>query len=199
LSEKTIKDFSGLLSLIKTYDIRGLGYNIMLSNDNFTVSDEYYKEASQFILDSFEVFRSMGIYEDRIMRKLNSFAHSQVYFSDCGATAGGQLVFAPDGSVGICQGQLADKENFVTTVDDDNFDARSNPVWQKWASLSPISNDECIDCEALGICGGGCPVNARLSNPDSGLHCIDKRQCTHSKSTLKFLIRDLYNIALGRN
>jgi uncharacterized protein len=195
LSGKTIKDLPGLLTLMKEYDIRGLGYNIMLSNDNFQVSDEYYAEASQFILDSFKVFRPLGIYEDRIMRKLNAFAHSQVYFSDCGATAGGQLVFSPDGRVGICQGLLADKENFVTTVDDEGFSAKDNPVWRKWASLSPINNDECIDCEALGICGGGCPVNARFSNPEKGLHCLDQRQCVHSKSTLKFLIEDLYSIA----
>jgi uncharacterized protein len=196
LSEKTIKDLPGLLRLIKEYDIKGLGYNILMCNENYQVPDEYYTEASQFIIDSFKAFRTLGVYEDRIMRKLNSFANSRVYYSDCGATAGGQLVFSPDGRVGICHGLLAEKENFVTTVDDGAFDAKDNPLWQKWASLSPINNDKCIDCEALGICGGGCPVNARLADPAKGLHTVDKRSCIHAKSTLKFLIEDLYNIAL---
>jgi uncharacterized protein len=195
LSEKTIKDPDSLLSLIKDYDIRGLGYNILLSNDNYQAPDEYYEEASQFIINSFKLFRTMGIYEDRIMRKLNTFARSQVYFSDCGATSGGQVVFSPDGRVGICQGMIAEKENFVVSVDDSEFDAKDHPVWKEWANLSPINNDECLSCEALGICGGGCPVNARLANPDKGLHCLDKRQCTHAKSTLKFLIEDLYGMA----
>lgn len=199
LSEKTIKDLPGLLALIKKFDIKGLGYNIMLCSDNYQLPDEYYEEASQFILDSFKEFRPLGIYEDRIMRKLNSFAHSQIYFSDCGATAGGQLVFSPDGRVGICHEMLAEKENFVTTVNDDTFDAKDNPLWQKWAGLTPINCDECIDCEALGICGGGCPVNARLKDPAKGLHTVDKRSCIHAKSTLKFLIEDLYNIALGKS
>jgi uncharacterized protein len=169
----------------------------MLCSSNYHLPDEYYEEASKFIIDSFKILRPLGVYEDRIMRKLNSFAHSRIHFSDCGATAGGQLVFSPDGRVGICHEMLAEKENFVTTVDDDMFDAKNNTVWQKWASFTPINYDECIDCEALGICGGGCPVNARLQNPSRGLHIVDKRPCIHAKRTLKFLIEDLYNISLG--
>lgn len=199
LSEKTIKDLPGLLNLIKKYDIKGLGYNILLCSDNYQLPDEYYEEASKFIIESFKEFRPLGIYEDRIMRKLNSFAKSRIHFSDCGATAGGQLVFSPDGRVGICHEMLAEKENFVTTVNDVKFDAKDHPLWQKWASLTPINCDECVDCEALGICGGGCPVNARLNNPSKGLHILDKRSCIHAKRTLKFLIEDLYKIALDIN
>jgi uncharacterized protein len=195
LSEQTIKDFPGLLCLIKEYDIKGLGYNILLCSDNYQLPDEYYAEASQFILDSFQALRPLGVYEDRIMRKLNSFANAQIYFSDCGATSGGQIVFSPEGKVGICHEMLAEKENFVTTVDDVDFNAKEHPLWQEWANFTPIKNDECIDCEALGICGGGCPVNARKSNPTKGLHCIDERTCIHAKSTLQFLIEDLYGIA----
>jgi uncharacterized protein len=198
LSEKTIKDLPGLLSLMEKYDIKGLGYNILLCSDNYQLPDEYYEKASKFIIDSFKEFRPLGIYEDRIMRKLNSFAHSQIHFSDCGATAGGQLVFAPDGRVGICHEMLADKENFVTTVNDTTFNAKNNPLWQEWASLTPINCDDCIKCEALGICGGGCPVNARYKNPAKGLHVVDERSCVHAKTTLRFLIEDLYNIASGK-
>ncbi len=192
LSEATIEDLDGLLILLKKYDVRGLGYNIMLSSDDYPLPDEYYEKASQFIIDSFKIFREAGIYEDRIMRKLDCFAHSQIHFSDCGATAGGQLVFTPDGRVGICQGLIAEKEFFATDVLDDSFDARSHEVWTEWAKLSPINNDECMDCEALGICGGGCPVNARALDRAQDLNCIDPRQCVHSKRTLEFLIKDLY-------
>lgn len=199
LTDNTIEDLPGLMSLINKYEIKGLGYNILLCSDNFQLPDQYYEKASKFIIDSFKLFRPLGIYEDRIMRKLNSFAHSQIHFSDCGATAGGQLVFSPDGRVGICHEMLAEKENFVTTVFDNNFNAKEHPLWQKWANLTPINCDECTSCEALGICGGGCPVNARLRNPEKGLHVVDERSCIHAKSTLKFLIEDLYSIAVSKN
>lgn len=195
LSEKTIQDLPGLMKLLRSYDIRGLGYNILLSSEDCSLNNNYYENASQFIIDSFEIFRATGIYEDRIMRKLNCFAESKVYFSDCGATAGGQLVFTPDGRVGICQGLMAEKEFFTVSLDDEDFDARIDPIWNQWAAISPFNNEDCWDCEALGICGGGCPVNARETEPDKGLHCLDERQCVHSKKTLEYLISDLYKKA----
>lgn len=199
LSEQTLDDLPGLLALLQNYDVRGLGYNMLLSDDDYPLPDDYYERASQFIIDSFEVFRETGIYEDRIMRKLNCFAEAKVYASDCGATAGGQLVFTPDERVGICQGLIAEKEFFVTTLDDESFDAKNDPVWQQWAKLPPLNHDECLECAALGFCGGGCPVNARNAEPAKGLHCLDKRQCVHSIKTLEYLIKDLYSKALAHS
>ena len=197
LSEKTIEDLPSMVRLIEEYGVRGFGYNVLLQKDTDQKSIDYYEKASQFIIDSFLALRGKGIYEDRIMRKLNAFAHARIHFSDCGATSGGQILFAPDGRIGICQGLMGEEENFVTDVWDDDFVAAEHPFWQMWASLVPLNNDECLACEALGICGGGCPVNARLLNPEKGLHCIDDRSCVHSKRTLEFLIRDLYGLIRG--
>ena len=133
------------------------------------------------------------------MRKLDAFSQSRIHFSDCGATSGGQILFAPDGRIGICQGLMDSPENYVTDIWDDDFLANKHPFWNMWARLTPIYNEECLSCEALGICGGGCPVNARLLNPERGLHCIDKRSCVHAKRTLEFLIRDLYNVAIAKD
>ena len=192
LTEHTIEDLSSMVKLIQRYGIRGFGYNVLLKREDEMGGQEYYEAASQFIIDSFLALREQGVYEDRIMRKLNAFAHSRIHFSDCGATSGGQILFSPDGRIGICQGLMADSENYVTDIWDESFLANEHPFWKEWASLIPIQSDECLSCEALGICGGGCPVNARLVNPERGLHCIDERSCVHSKKTLEFLLRDLY-------
>lgn len=196
LSEKTINDLPNMLGLIRSYGIRGFGYNVLLKH-NESDSEDYYRAASQFIIDSFLSLRAEGVYEDRIMRKLNAFAHSRIHFSDCGATSGGQILFAPDGKIGICQGMMAESENYVANVWEDGFNAADHPFWNKWSQLIPINNDECLSCEALGICGGGCPVNARVCCPEKGLHCIDKRSCIHSRQTLEFLIKELFAIAKG--
>lgn len=198
LSENTIDDLPSMLELVRTYNIKGFGYNVLLKH-NEPDSDEYYKRASQFIIDSFLNLRDDGVYEDRIMRKLNAFAHSRIHFSDCGATSGGQILFAPDGKIGICQGLMAESENYVASIWDDDFEASEHPFWIEWSKLIPVNNDECLSCEALGICGGGCPVNARICNPNEGLHCIDERSCIHSKQTLDFLIRELFSIAKQPN
>lgn len=196
LSEETIKNTTDILELIDTYGIKGFGFNIMMSSDTFVLPQSYNEAAAQFIIDEFIELRKQGIYEDRMMRKLKSFSKAQVYFSDCAATSGGQIVIAPNGQVGICHGCLQDKKYFVAHIDDDNFIAPKDKNFIEWSQLTPINRDECMDCPALGICGGGCPINAMNLKPGNTIHSIDERFCVHAKKTLEFFINDLYRIIL---
>lgn len=194
LTEETIKDKNKILELINNYNIKSLGFNILMSDENYKLCDEYNEKAAQFIIDMFIELRQIGVYEDRIMRKLKAFSNSQVYFSDCAATSGSQIVIAPDGAVGICHGCLSDRKYFVTTIEDNDFDARSDLAFKEWANLTPLNKNECLNCEALGICGGGCPINALHSKPGNTIQSLDKRFCAHAKKTLEFFIKDLYRI-----
>lgn len=67
----------------------------------------------------------------------------------------------------------------------------------KWSQISPINNLKCMDCEALGICGGGCPINASNNSSDDVFTAIDQGFCIHAKKTLDFMIKDLYNILIN--
>ena len=194
LSEKTIQDGDAVLKLVDKYGIKSFGFNILMSSDTFVLPESYNDAAAQFIIDSFIELRKRGIYEDRIMRKLDSFSKAQVYYSDCAATAGGQIVVAPNGQVGICHGCLYDKKYFVTTVDDTGFDATKDPAFIEWSQLTPVNQESCLSCPALGICGGGCPINAMNLHPGNTIHSIDERFCVHAKKTLDFFIHDLYRI-----
>lgn len=196
LSEETIKNTDDILKLVDKYGIQSFGFNIMMSSDSFVLPESYNEKAAQFIIDEFVELRKRGIYEDRMMRKLKAFSKSQVYFSDCAATAGGQVVIAPNGQVGICHGCLHDKKYFVSNVDDKEFNAIKDENYIEWSQLSPVNHDECLGCPALGICGGGCPINAMYLKPGNTIHSIDERFCVHSKKTLEFLINDLYRIIL---
>ena len=196
LTEETVKNKTEMLELIKKYNIKSYGYNILMPQGEFTVSEDYNKKATQFIIDMFTELRQNGVYEDRMMRKVKTLQKSidepHPWFSDCGATAGGQIVIVPDGAIGICHGCLWDKKYFVSSVDDDSFDAKTNSTYKEWSQLSPINRKECENCAALGICGGGCPINAMNSKKGNTIHSMDERFCIHSKMTLEFLIKDLY-------
>ncbi len=196
LSEETIKNTTDILKLIDTYGIKAFGFNIMMSSNTFVLPQSYNEAAAQFIIDEFVELRERGIYEDRMMRKLKSFSKAQVYFSDCAATSGGQVVIAPNGQVGICHGCLHDKQYFIAHINDDNFIASKDENFIEWSNLTPLNHEECMDCPALGICGGGCPVNAMYLKPGNTIHSIDERFCVHSKKTLEFFIKDLYRIIL---
>ena len=198
LSEETVKNRENIIKLVKEYGIKAFGFNIMMSSDTFVLPESYNEAAAQFIIDEFVELRKLGIYEDRMMRKLDAFAKSQVYYSDCAATAGGQIVIAPNGQVGICQGCLYDKRFFKSNVDDESFDAREDADYIEWSKLTPVNREECLDCPALGICGGGCPINAMYLKEGNTIHSMDTRFCVHSKKTLEFLINDLYGVIKTR-
>lgn len=107
-----------------------------------------------------------------------------------GRCEGGQIVIAPDGHVGICHGYLGSRKYFVTNVNNMKFDPQSDPVFMEWSRRSPLNMDICRDCPALGICGGGCPLNADYEK--GSIWEIDKRFCVHCKATIEWLIWDLY-------
>ena len=194
LSEETVKDTQNVLKLIDEYGIKSLGFNIMMSSDTFVLPQSYNELAAQFIIDEFVELRKRGIYEDRMMRKLKAFTKASVYFSDCGATGGGQIVVSPNGQVGICHGCLFDKKYFVSNISDDDFIAINDPTFIEWSKLTPLNNEKCYSCPALGICGGGCPINAMNLKPGNTIHSIDERFCVHSQKTLEFFINDLYRL-----
>ena len=194
LSEETVKDTQNVLKLIDEYGIKSIGFNIMMSSDTFVLPQSYNELAAQFIIDEFVELRKKGVYEDRMMRKLKAFTKASVYFSDCGATGGGQIVVSPNGQVGICHGCLFDKKYFVTNIDDDDFVAIKDPTFIEWSKLTPLNNQECYLCPALGICGGGCPINAMNLKPGNTIQSLDERFCVHSKKTLEFFINDLYRV-----
>lgn len=194
LSEETIKDTTAILELLEEYNIKGFGFNIMMSSEEFVLPESYNDAAAKFILDEFIELRKKGIYEDRMMRKVKAFVQSKIYFSDCAATAGGQIVIAPNGQVGICHGCLHDKQYFVSHVDEKDFLAIENSTFIEWSQITPVNNEYCYSCEALGICGGGCPVNAMRLKPGNSIHSVDERFCVHAKQTLHFLVEDLYRI-----
>lgn len=197
LSEETIKNTKDILKLVDTYGVKAFGFNIMMSSDTFVLPQSYNEAAAQFIIDEFIELRERGIYEDRMMRKLKSFSKAQVYFSDCAATTGGQIVIAPNGQVGICHGCLHNKQYFVAHIDDDDFVAVKDKNFIEWSQLTPVNHEECMECPALGICGGGCPINAMHLKLGNTIHSIDERFCVHSKKTLEFFIRDLYRIIVS--
>jgi len=124
-----------------------------------------------------------------MMRKAHSFINREPIFADCGVI-GNQIVVAPDGQIGVCQDFVKPRQYFKGSVYDDNYDPITSGLFSEWCRRSPFFMEKCFDCEALGICGGGCPASAELK---TGCRWnIDERICFHSKLSLEWLIWDTY-------
>lgn len=191
LSQEALKEGNLLFDLIDKYQIKSMGFNILLTDSVYSVPEQYFIDVSQFIVDAFKIFRDKGIYEDRIMRKVNAFVEHKLHFQDCAAEGGNQLVVAPDGEVGLCHGYLSTRETFVTNVNDFDFDMTTDPVFLDWNKRTPFNMPQCENCMALGTCGGGCALNAKANG--KSIWDLDERFCIHAKATIEFLIWDLFD------
>lgn len=196
LSEETIKDIGALIHMIDELDIDSVCFNILLKTKNYDIDTNYYIDATNFIIEFYKKTKSKNIYEDRFARKLKAFADSGIYFSDCAATAGSQIVITPDGQVGICHGTTECREAFFGNVWDEDLVAANNEEVIRWSKRIPIFREDCIICPALGICGGGCPINARAFDENRSLEALDKAFCVHAKRILEFLLEELLKYTL---
>lgn len=194
ISEKCLENFDSTIDfIVNKVGCKNLGYNILMNMDCNTEDDPYSVDASKFLLKSFEIFRKKGIYEDRMMRKTKAFVDGKVHLFDCAACGANQVVFAPDGTIGVCHGFLGTKTFFSGNVFDDAFDPQTNPDFVEWSKRAPVNMEECLPCPAIGLCGGGCSFNAYQH--EKTIWGLDRRFCTHSKMSLEWLIWDLYNKA----
>jgi uncharacterized protein len=81
---------------------------------------------------------------------------------------------------------LLDSAYFPLNVDSDfERSPLEHPLFQEWFERFPLKFDECIDCPAISICGGGCAVSALR---DAGsIWRIDRRTCRQVKPIHEWL------------
>ena len=69
--------------------------------------------------------------------------------------------------------------------------ARMNLSKEMLESWIPINNPFCLECDAIGICGGGCPWSANMWFKNH----VDERECVVNKQMLPFLLWQLTNVS----
>ena len=125
-----------------------------------------------------------------MQRKVKAFNQlEKPHFKDCGA-AGNQIVFYPNGEIGVCQAYLGCREHIIGNIKKDFKDPLKileSKTMKKWNDRYPLNMQECIFCPAIGICGGGCMFNAEILNGD--INSIDKPFCVHTIKSLNWLLK----------
>lgn len=190
ISEDTIRNRGTVLQEIMKLEPLTVAFNMLIPNKHLIPSNTYYEDATDFMIECFKHLRKKGIFEDRVMRKVNAFIDNKLYLYDCCASGGNQYVIAPDGSIGICHGYLNNRKYFSHSVFNKDFDFHTSADFEYWKKRSPVFMSECQECECLGICGGGCPYAADYMH--GSIYALDDRFCTHAKKVLRWLIIDLY-------
>ncbi|MCX6808157.1 MAG: SPASM domain-containing protein [Candidatus Berkelbacteria bacterium] len=168
--------------------ISNVGFNPLLNSHQYKIDDpDYPQKVATAMIKCFEIARERGIYEARMMRKVRSFVDDTIYDRDC-CGCGKQMVVLPSGNIGVCHAYSGTGQYFIKS--DEEFDPYQHQFWKEWSQRSPLNMPQCHGCEALTICGGGCPHNADINK--GSIWELDEHFCLHAKETLRWLIWDLY-------
>lgn len=192
LTPQAIEHFDEFLAFFtdgEFHEVDGVSLNLLHFTPNMELSDDYYRTAVECQIKAFKRFREIGLYEERVMRKVQAFVDQEPMYADCGVV-GRQLVVAPDGRIGVCQDFVKPRTYFPRSVYDAEHHDLLEVLFADWCNRSPFSMPQCADCPALGICGGGCPASAELKTGNRWN--LDERACHHSKQILEWLVWDAY-------
>lgn len=189
IDEHNVDRLDDLLALHKRYQFQTVNFNLLLDTAERVVDPSYTEHATKRMLEYFEKAREIGLYEDRIMRKVRALSRGVLHPFDCRAT-GEQIAISPDGALGVCHEGVGCKNFFFGEVSR-NFVFTDNPLIQEWGRRSPLTMPQCFNCPSLGLCGGGCAYSAFLRH--GTIWAVDDKFCRHSLAVLEWLIWDVYS------
>lgn len=189
IDEHNVDKLEDLLALHKQYQFQTVNFNLLLDTAERVVDPSYTEHATKRMLEYFEKAREIGLYEDRIMRKVRAISRGVLHPFDCRAT-GEQVAISPDGSLGVCHEGVGCKNFFFGTVSR-KFVFADNPLIQEWGRRSPLTMPQCFNCPSLGLCGGGCAYSAFLRH--GTIWAVDDKFCKHSLAVLEWLVWDVYS------
>ncbi len=200
ISKDLLDNKDEFFSWVKQLNVPSIFYNLYHFSESEKNADwkSFYKEMNKFIFDSFDTLENLGISDGRIARKIDSILNKEFKFSDCASLGANQLTLKPNGEVTLCHGYCKTSKNVLGNIYNNSIEELiQNPNTEVWTKLSPICREECLNCEAMYLCGGGCAVQAE--NLFGDISEIDKCFCVHSKESLKWILYKIYKLTNEKN
>jgi len=167
-----------------------LGFTILLGNDKIAPDLDLFADS---LLNAFEVIRRYGVREARLSVQLQAFLEERLNLYDCKEYRG-EIVVSPDGQVGpylyfIGSRLFFEKSNLK------NMDVNKMERFVNFATNTPLNEDNCLDCQCVGICGGGNHYNRYYKMGVLNKH--DPDFCVYSKKALRWMVTDLRKKVFG--
>jgi uncharacterized protein len=155
--------------------------------------NKYYvqmADAADSAMAAYKRFRDAGIDEGLAMRRISMFVDRKFNRRDCLAV-GGELAVTPDGTMGPCHNAtVAPNSPFKGSILDANADPESQGNFIEWHARMPLNMPGCHGCSFIGLCGGGCPLNAQLST--GTIWEKDPHQCGYMEKFVNWLLEDIW-------
>ena len=103
--------------------------------------------------------------------------------NSCGCTR--KITVFPNGEVYSCQ---AMEKLDINKMGNIKTEFINNPNWELWKKRNKFYNEECLNCEVVASCGGGCATGSY--NGTGSIYGIDYNQCHYTKNLFKHLLKE---------
>ncbi|MBR1883334.1 MAG: radical SAM protein [Clostridia bacterium] len=191
ISENLIDKKDEVISWIKKSNFHNIFYNLYHYGGKCTDWENLYTNISEYLIDSYEKLSQFGIIDGRIVRKIDSLLNQKFKFADCAAIGANQITIKPNGDVTICHGYVKTDRYILGNITTQSlFDLINHPSSDDWIKCCTLYKEQCLNCEALYICGGGCSMQSETLFDE--LKNVDRAFCIHSKKSLIWLLKKLY-------
>lgn len=192
VSKDVLLNKKDVINWIGKIGVKNINFNLLLFTSYDSTWQEYYNDATEFIIEVYEKYHDFGLFDDRINRKIQALQTSSFKFSDCAALTNNQLTIKPNGSITSCQGNLKTDRNLLGNIINDTF---STIISNMNNSFRPneltLYNDTCLNCDVIYTCGSGCLITKEaLFNLDS--NNVNKAFCVHTKKIFDWMIYKLF-------
>lgn len=152
---------------------------------------DFYNEMSDFILNMNDELKSININEGRIRDQINLLSKEIFKFQSCGAVGLNQITIQPNGDVCICQGDSRSSKYVIGNINTDQIlDMLEKENIKEWMSYYTVCREKCRKCEALFVCGGGCPLQSEALF--GSRKSMDEASCIFYKKFLKWYLKKYY-------
>ncbi|MCW6169402.1 MAG: radical SAM protein [Thermoplasmatales archaeon] len=194
ITKNNVEKLEEVTDHLVSLGFKKIGYNILMAEDFKDPEIQGLSENTALaLLKVYEKYRKKDILIYPVIKQANALFHKNFQWSDCAACSG-QLTISPEGKVGVCQAFINNANHFKYSITNEStlFSIIDNsPLFNEWRRRSPINMEQCTECEAISICGGGCPYNAFYST--GSIWNIDKMFCPYAKSIINWGLRNIFN------
>lgn len=179
------------LTCFKSIDAKAVFWNLFHYSSPSTDWRAFYSDMSNFILMNSDHLEAMEIPEGRMMELINNFLAGYFRFQSCAAVGLNQIAVQANGDVCVCQGDSRSHQHIIGNITVDTIDNMlSTPEAQRWGNLHTLYREECLQCDSIFACGGGCPLQAEVLF--GSRNSLDKASCVFYKRVMDWLILKCY-------
>lgn len=188
-----IKHKDETISCFRNLKVHDVFFNLYHYSSKTKENDwqKFYLEMSEFILQMNDDLKKIDINEGRIRDQINLIVKEIFKFQSCGAVGLNQITIQPNGDVCICQGDSRSSKQTIGNINLDKIEEMiHSPKVAQWQNYYTVCRKECKYCEAIFVCGGGCPLQAEALFGSRKL--LDKPSCIFYKKFLRWYLQKYY-------